>query len=219
MNPTDSNNAPASPPPLDDAAAAPEVRPNDAANDADAAAAAVAPPDSPQKDEAPPSDSSHGEDAHPPAPPPEDALRAEIEHLQDQRVRLAADFDNYRKRAEERLRASWTRAQADLLARLLDPMDDLGRVAECDPETGNIASVVEGVDLVERKFARILEEIGVEVVDPRGEPFDPSTMEAIMRVSTDAEDQDETVERVVQRGFTLKGHLLRPARVAVYKAG
>ena len=92
---------------------------------------------------------------------PEDALRAEFEHVQDQRVRLAADFDNYRKRTEERLRTRWAHAQADLLSRLLDPLDDLRRVAECDPETGTIASVLEGIDLVERKFSRILEELGV----------------------------------------------------------
>lgn len=147
------------------------------------------------------------------------ALQTELERVQDQRMRLAADFDNHRKRSEERLRASWARAQADLLARLLDPLDDLRRVAECDPEAATATSLVEGVVLVERKFARLLDEAGVEVVDPQDEPFDPATMEAMMRVPAETEELDDMVERVLQRGFTLKGQLLRPARVAVYKAG
>lgn len=156
-------------------------------------------------------------------PAPEDdasasALQAELERAQDQRIRLAADFDNYRKRTDAQLRARWNHAQADLLARLLDPLDDLRRVAGCDPETATVESLAEGAVLVERKFARILEEAGVEVVDPLGEPFDPASMEAMMRVPAESEDMDEVVQLVMQRGFTLKGQLLRPARVAVYKA-
>lgn len=150
--------------------------------------------------------------------PAASALQAELERAQDQRIRLAADFDNYRKRTEGQLKSRWNHAQADLLARLLDPLDDLGRVTDCDPETATAESLLEGVAQVERKFARILEEAGVEVVDPLGEPFDPTRMEAMMRVPADSEDMDDVVQMVMQRGFTLKGQLLRPARVAVYKA-
>ncbi len=150
--------------------------------------------------------------------PDASALQAELERAQDQRIRLAADFDNYRKRTEGQLKSRWNHAQADLLARLLDPLDDLGRVIDCDPETATAESLLEGVAQVERKFARILEEAGVEVVDPLGEPFDPTRMEAMMRVPADSEDMDDVVQMVMQRGFTLKGQLLRPARVAVYKA-
>lgn len=153
-----------------------------------------------------------------PAPDAASALQAELERAQDQRIRLAADFDNYRKRTEGQLKSRWNHAQADLLARLLDPLDDLGRVTGCDPETATAESLLEGVAQVERKFARILEEAGVEVVDPLGEPFDPTRMEAMMRVPADSEDMDDVVQMVMQRGFTLKGQLLRPARVAVYKA-
>ena len=77
---------------------------------------------------------------------------------------------------------------------------------------------MEGVDLVERKFSRALEEAGVEVVDPGGEDFDPNTMEAMMRVPTESEDDDDTVANVFQRGYTLKGMLIRPARVSVFKS-
>ncbi|MXX34330.1 MAG: nucleotide exchange factor GrpE [Gemmatimonadetes bacterium] len=146
-------------------------------------------------------------------------LEAERDRLRDQHLRLAADFDNFRKRTEDRLRQRWNRAQADLVARFLEPLDDLRRVTALEPEsTASVDAIVEGVDLVERKFFRALEEAGVEVVDPEGEGFDPNTMEAMMRVSAESEDDDDTVASVFQRGYTLKGILIRPARVSVFKA-
>ena len=145
-------------------------------------------------------------------------LRAERDWSRDQHLRLAADFDNYRKRTEDRLRQRWNSARADLVSHLLDPLDDLLRVTALEPETASVEAIVEGVDLVERKFFRVLEDAGVEIVDPGGEVFDPNTMEAMMRVPADSEDDDDVVAQVFQRGYTLKGLLVRPARVSVYKA-
>ena len=161
--------------------------------------------------------SADGED---PAAPLEDPreLRAERDQARDRHLRLAADFDNYRKRTEDRLRQRWDRAQADLVSRMLDPLDDLLRVTALEPESASVEAIVEGVDLVERKFFRVLEEAGVEVVDPAGEAFDPNTMEAMMRVPAGSEEDDDIVERVFQRGYTFKGLLVRAARVSVYKA-
>ena len=145
-------------------------------------------------------------------------LRVERDQARDRHLRLAADFDNYRKRTEDRLRQRWDRAQADLVSRMLEPLDDLLRVTALEPESASVEAIVEGVDLVERKFFRVLEEAGVEIVDPEGEEFDPNTMEAMMRVPAGVEEDDDTVERVFQRGYTFKGLLVRPARVSVYKA-
>ena len=146
-------------------------------------------------------------------------LVAERDRLKDQHLRLAADFDNYRKRTEDRLRQRWDRAQADLVSRLLDPLDDLLRVTALEPENkSSVDSIVEGVDLVERKFFRVLGDAGVEVVDPAGEVFDPNTMEAMMRVPTESDEDDDTVAAVFQKGYTLKGVLIRPARVSVFKS-
>ena len=145
-------------------------------------------------------------------------LRAERDRSRDQHLRLAADFDNYRKRTEDRLRQRWNSARADLVSHLLDPLDDLLRVTALEPETASVEAIVEGVDLVERKFFRVLEDAGVGIVDPGGEVFDPNTMEAMMRVPAESEDDDEVVAQVFQRGYTLKGLLVRPARVSVYKA-
>ncbi len=144
-------------------------------------------------------------------------LRRERDRYRDRHLRLAADFDNYRKRTEDRLGQRWDLAQADLVGRLLDPLDDLLRVTALEPESASVEAIVEGVEMVERKFLQVLEEAGVEIVDPLGEPFDPNTMEAMMRVPPESDDLEDTVERVFQRGYALGGHLVRPARVSVYK--
>lgn len=144
-----------------------------------------------------------------------ETARAEAEAAKDQHLRLAADFDNYRRRVSQQLAECSARAKAELVARLLEAVDDLQRVSELDADTATVESLVEGVDLVERKVMRALEEAGVEVVDPVGEPFDPSTMEAMMRVPVEGDGENDVVHHVLQKGYLFKGILVRPARVAV----
>lgn len=144
-------------------------------------------------------------------------LQAEFESLNDRHLRLAAEFENYRKRARGEMSESWVRAQADLVRRLLDSLDDLERVGHQDPEQATKESLVEGVDLVYRKLLRALEDAGLELLDPAGERFDPAVMEAMMRVPTEEEEEDDTVSQVLQKGYAFQGHLVRPARVAVRK--
>ena len=150
-----------------------------------------------------------------------DALQSEFDDLNDRHLRLAAEFTNYRRRAESESKAVWGRAQADLVRRFLDVLDDLQRVAALDPaeESVTVESIVEGIDLVERKFMRTLEEAGTELVNPGdGDPFDPETMEAMMRVPAPDDEHDDLVAQVFQRGYLVDGNLVRPARVSVYKA-
>lgn len=151
---------------------------------------------------------------------PLDHLQSEFESLNDRHLRLAAEFTNYRRRAENEMSEAWGRAQADLLRRFLDVLDDLQRVAALDPAAPgvSVSSVVEGVDLVERKFARVLEEARVELVDPApGDSFDPATMEAVMRIPSPSPEDDDTVDQVFQKGYRFWSHLVRPARVSVRK--
>lgn len=144
-------------------------------------------------------------------------VRKELSSLHDRHLRLAAEFDNYRKRAQGEMTESWIRAQADLVRRLLDPLDDIKRVSALDLSNATVEAIMEGIDLVERKMMRVLEEAGLEEIDPEGDPFDPNTMEAMMRVPAESADEDDTVQQVFQKGYMLKGHLVRPARVSVLK--
>ncbi len=149
-----------------------------------------------------------------------DHLQAEFGALNDRHLRLAAEFSNYRRRAETEMGEAWGRAQADFLRRFLEVLDDLQRVSALDPsdEAVSVQAVVKGVDLVERKFGRALEDAGVEVVEPApGDAFDPETMEAVMRVPAEAADEDDTVHQLFQKGYRFRSQLVRPARVSVRK--
>lgn len=146
-------------------------------------------------------------------------LQRSYEELNDRHLRLVAEFSNFRRRTEQERLIAWGRAQADVIAKFLDVLDDLHRVAQLDLGNASVEAIMEGVDLVERKFSRMLEDAGVEVIDPTGQRFDPQTMEAIMRMPAESAEQDETVATVMQKGYALKGALMRPARVAVFKHG
>lgn len=144
-------------------------------------------------------------------------LREELDALNDRHLRLAAEFDNYRKRSQAELGSSGIRAQASLVERLLDILDDFRRVTSTDPGEASVESLLEGVRLVEQKLHRALGEAGLEPIEPEGEPFDPNVMEAMIRVPAESREEDETVDQVLQTGFRFRGHLVRPARVSVRK--
>lgn len=143
------------------------------------------------------------------------AFKQQIAEQQDKYLRLAAEYDNYRKRTVRERSEQTSRAQADLVRLLLDPLDDLSRFAHVDPETADARTVVEGVDMVERKFLKTLAAAGLEIVDPEHQTFDPRVHEAVATEPALSPDDDHVVARVFQVGYLFNGQLLRPARVVV----
>jgi len=144
-------------------------------------------------------------------------LQAELEALHDRHLRLAAEFDNYRKRIERERAELWTRAQAELVKRLLEVLDDLQRVGQFEAETTSAAALLEGAQLVEKKMRHILESAGLEPIEAEGQFFNPSTMEALLTVPAERPDEDDQVAEVFQKGYRFQGILIRPARVRVKK--
>lgn len=139
----------------------------------------------------------------------------DIEREREKYLRLAAEYDNFRKRtAKERLEAGG-RAQAELVRRLVDALDDLSRFAHVDPAVTDPMTIAQGVEMVERKILRELGALGLEVVNPVDQPFDPNQHEAVSTEPTPAEEDDHMVARVYQPGYVFQGQLIRPARVAV----
>ena len=177
----------------------------------------------PSADEMKPADDLVLEDAEDPGALDRDAvltaLQEDFEDLNDRHLRLAAEFNNYRRRVEQERLDVWSRAQAELVGQLLDMLDDLQRVAGLDLSNATVEGIMEGIDLVERKFVRALDDAGAEAFDPVGEAFDPERMEAMMRVPAESEGDDDTVAQVFQKGYLFKGHLVRVARVSVLKHG
>jgi len=134
---------------------------------------------------------------------------------QDKYLRLAAEYDNYRKRAVRERQEASVRGQAELLRGLIDALDDLSRFAHLDPATTDTKTVVDGVAMVERKMLKTLASIGVEVINPVDQTFDPATMEAVATETALSPEDDYVVAKVYQPGYLFNGQLLRPARVVV----
>lgn len=144
-------------------------------------------------------------------------MEAELAAARDRYLRLAAEFDNYRRRTERERSEGSVRAQAQLVQKLLEPLDDLQRVAHFSAENATADSLLEGIQMVERKLLRILESAGLEPVQAKGQRFDPERHEALMTTEAESAEEDETVGDVLQEGYEFKGVLLRPARVQVKK--
>jgi molecular chaperone GrpE len=142
-------------------------------------------------------------------------LEGDLADLQDRHLRLAAEFDNYRKRSSRERAELSDRAQASFVAKLLDVLDDLDRLVASDPNTP-LPSLREGLSAVDRKLWKQLEDAGVERIDPVGTPFDPALHEAVSTVPSPDRASDHMVSATFQPGYRFKGTLVRPARVQVY---
>jgi len=142
-------------------------------------------------------------------------LAEQLDDANDRYLRLAAEFDNFRKRvARERIELS-DRAEGKMVSRILDVVDDLDRLTDSD-WNGPAAPYREGVDLIGQKFHKQLETAGLETINPTGAPFDPTVAEAVSTIPAPTAAQDHTVSATFQVGYRYKGVLLRPARVQVY---
>jgi molecular chaperone GrpE len=126
-------------------------------------------------------------------------------------LRLAADFDNYRKRVSREQAGLITRATERLVNELLPVLDDLARALEA-AEQHEEAKLEEGVRLVHRQLAAILAKEGLAEIETEGR-FDPNVHEALLSQPSDAEHG--TVLEVIQKGYRLGDRVLRPARVII----
>jgi molecular chaperone GrpE len=147
--------------------------------------------------------------------PPQNQMTGQVSEERDKYLRLAAEYDNFRKRtAKERMEAG-SRGQAELVSRLLDALDDLSRFAHIDPATTDPQTLHKGIELVEQKMLKTLGAAGLEVLYPLDQTFDPTLHEAVATEPALSPEDDHTVGKVFQPGYRFNGQLLRPARVVV----
>ena len=139
------------------------------------------------------------------------ALEQRDEYLRDLQ-RVAADFDNYRKRAVREQDALVARAHERLVKELLPILDDLERALDA-AEVHDEATVVDGVRLVQRALQTALEREGLAVIETDG-PFDPHVHEALLAQPGEGAEPGSVLQ-VVQKGYRLGDRVLRPARVVV----
>ncbi|MDQ6855571.1 MAG: nucleotide exchange factor GrpE [Candidatus Dormibacteraeota bacterium] len=133
-------------------------------------------------------------------------------------LRLAADFENFRRRKNQELADRSRYASEDAARALLPVLDNLRRAVAHAAEVGTEEFFVSGLELVVREFEAALEKLGVVPIDAEGQPFDPSLHEAIGSVDGGEVDVD-TVADEVQRGYRLHDRVLRPSLVRVLHPG
>jgi molecular chaperone GrpE len=164
------------------------------------------------------------------APNTVEALTAERDEIKDRMLRIAAEFENWKRRARKEQDDAEAKAREAVLRDMLDVIDNLERAvgafdgsaaapaAKGPPAAApDGAAVLKGVNLVLRLFQSKLERYQVKPFVARGEPFDPKVHEAISRVET-AEVPPGAVAVELQRGYRIGERLLRPAMVSVATA-
>lgn len=139
----------------------------------------------------------------------------ELDEQRDRYLRLAAEYDNYRKRSSKERQEAGARAQGELVKTLIDSLDDLQRVTAQDPETVDAKAIHEGIEVVNKKLMKALANAGLELIDPVNETFDPAIHEAVSTQPALSKEDDHLVSQVFQQGYRYNGQLLRPARVVV----
>ena len=152
-----------------------------------------------------------------------ESLRAQADEAETKRVeylhdlkRVAADFDNYRKRVARDQESVVARAHERLVKDLLPVLDDLERALLAAAEHEE-AKLEEGVRLVHRELKSVLAREGLAEIDTDGR-FDPHVHEALLAQPSDEEEEGSVIE-VIQKGYRLGDRVLRPARVVVAAAG
>jgi molecular chaperone GrpE len=157
-----------------------------------------------------------GDTLRPPETEIED-LRRQLEDRQDKLLRALAETDNVRRRAQRDREEHLKYANESLIRDLLPVLDNLDRALTAGRGTAGAATVVEGVELIQRELLRVLEKNGLTRFSAVGQPFDPTRHEAIARIVS-AEQPANTVVAETALGYMLHGRLLRPAMVAVAAA-
>jgi molecular chaperone GrpE len=142
------------------------------------------------------------------------ALEGDKRELHDRLLRLAAEFENWKKRARREQDEAATRGREQLLREILPALDNLERALKAAPEKDPVAV---GVRLVDKQLIAALEKFDVKRFSALGQPFDPNQHEAIQQVES-ADHAPGTVAAEFAVGYTIGGRLLRAAIVAVAKA-
>jgi len=151
------------------------------------------------------------------APDTVESLRAKIEALEEKLLRVAADFENRRKRVEQQRDDAIRFANVDMLRALLVIVDDFDRSLAAARQADSIESVVKGEALIHANLIKALRDFGLEEIDALHKPFDPACHEALMQQPS-ADHPPGTVLEEVARGYRFHDRVVRPSKVIVSKA-
>ena len=144
-------------------------------------------------------------------------LQEEYDRLNQQYIRLAADFDNYRKRQEQERENLLKFGTENALKKLLEVIDNFERGEKALQNVEDCQQVKDSFNLIHRQVLETLQKLGLEEIDAEGKEFDPNFHDAVMRTPTN-EHPEETIIAVLQKGYKMGEKVLRPALVNVAAA-
>jgi molecular chaperone GrpE len=147
---------------------------------------------------------------------PEQRAQEELQIFQDKYMRLAAEFENYKRRAQRDQSDSIRYANESLLKKILPTLDNLERAIKSGTDAGASGALIEGVELTHKQFLETIEKLGVRQVTSTGAEFDPNIHQAVAQVESETAAPNTVVEEF-QKGYFLYDRILRPAMVTVAK--
>ena len=145
-------------------------------------------------------------------------LEAELEEWKNSYTRKLAEFQNFTKRKENEVAEMRKYASEEIVVKLLDNIDNLERAVDASKESQNFDSLIEGVNMILNNLKNLLTEEGVEEIEAAGKEYDPYEHKAMITENKEELD-DNVVVQVFQKGYKMKGKVVRPAMVTVNKKG
>ena len=140
--------------------------------------------------------------------------KEEYEKLNQQYIRLAADFDNYRKRQAQERESLLKFGTENALTKMLDVIDNFERGEKALENVEDCAKVKESFNLIHKQVLETLQKLGLEEIDAEGQEFDPNFHDAVMQTPT-SEHPEHTVINVLQKGYKMGDKVIRHAQVVV----
>lgn len=143
-----------------------------------------------------------------------DKIKSDFEQLNNQYIRLAADFENYRKRQEQERESLIKYGAADALKKMLEVLDNFDRGEAALEKVEDCQVVKDNFKMLHKQTMDVLSKLGLEVIETEGKEFDPNFHEAVMQTPT-SEHPEHTVIQELQKGYKLGDKVLRPSLVNV----
>ena len=143
-------------------------------------------------------------------------LKAELQEWKNSYTRKLAEFQNFTKRKENEVAEMRKYASEEIVVKLLDNIDNLERAVDASKESQNFDSLIEGVNMILNNLKNLLTEEGVEEIEAAGKEYNPYEHKAMITENKEELD-DNVVVQVFQKGYKMKGKVVRPAMVTVNK--
>jgi len=142
-------------------------------------------------------------------------VESELNQQQDLRLRLQADFDNFRKRKNKEMSDSIRFANQELLLQLIPVLDNFDRTLDAIEKTDNLSAVKDGIAVVDKSMKKTFKKIGMEPINSIGKKLDPEFHEVITTVPVEEKKKKGVVIDEIEKGYKLKDRVIRVAKVVI----